>query len=600
MENKMKKINLALSSPEIVLCDPMTNAEILSAEAHKAATQGAEVIAFPELAITGATLGDLFGQEPLLFAAERALEKYVEMTADISLISFIGLPLLVKGKIYNTVAAVSEGRVLGITASRDTRLSRYFTTLSGEQVATFVGGRDVIVSDILTYISEKDGARIIVEIGECDYGRTASLVEADLVINPTAVPEYVGLAEARRYRAECRSVDGTVYATVGAGVGESGTDGVYAGVRLITKGGRAIMESAPFDSAPLIRNITLGAPTRVRKPREKTPGIEKFPFIPKDEGDLALAVKIQSVALAKRLVRSYSRKAVIGVSGGLDSTLAVLVAAYAMDEAGLPRENVVAITMPCFGTTSRTKSNALALATALGCTVREIDIKRAVSLHFEDIGHEEGNYNVVYENAQARERTQILMDIANAEGGLVVGTGDLSELALGFATYGGDHLSMYGVNASIPKTLMRAILRYEAGRYAERGEEIVARTIIDVVDTPVSPELLPVGEESENKQYTERIVGPYELHDFFLYYLIGERMAPDKVLRIGARTFTDYTKDEISGYLEIFVRRFFSQQFKRSCMPDGPRVTEISLSPRSAWQMPSDVSAVVWKEYFTK
>ena len=578
----------------------MSNAKLLADEARRAEAEGADVIVFPELILTGSTLGDLFLQEPLLFAAERALEKFINDTADISLISFIGLPLLVKGKIYNALAAVSSGRVLGVSAARNPS-GRCFCPAPRDVESAFLAGESVPLSDTLSYYSEKSGVRIFAEIGEVDeISPAASLLEADLVVNPTAVPEYIGLADKRRLNAERRSLSGYVYASVGAGIGESGTDGIYAGVRLVTKGGRTILETEPFDSATVIKNIVFGMPTRVRKPKEKIEKVEKFPFIPKNEGDLSLAVKMQSLALAKRIERSYSKRAVIGVSGGLDSTLAVLVAAYAMDAAGLPRENVVAITMPCFGTTARTKSNALALATALGCTVREIDIKAAVNQHFKDIGHESCNYNVVYENAQARERTQILMDVANAESGLVVGTGDLSELALGFATYGGDHLSMYGVNASIPKTLMRAMLRHEAKKYQDAGDELVARTIIDVVDTPVSPELLPVGDESENTQYTERIVGPYELHDFFLYYLIGRAMAPDKVLRMASRAFADYTRDEIKGYLEIFVRRFFSQQFKRSCMPDGPRVTEISLSPRSAWQMPSDVSSVVWKEYFTK
>jgi len=273
----------------------------------------------------------------------------------------------------------------------------------------------------------------------------------------------------------------------------------------------------------------------------------------------------------------------------------VLVAARAMDILKRSRENVIAITMPCFGTTERTKSNALALAEELGCSVRTIDIKKAVNQHFEDISHDKNNYDVVYENAQARERTQILMDIANAEGGLVIGTGDLSELALGFATYNGDHMSMYCVNGSVPKTLMRAMIRHEAALAETKGQPRLSKVLFDVVNTPISPELLPT-EDGENKQHTESIVGPYELHDFFLYYTVKYGYSPKRILELSTSVFDEYGAEEIKGYLDNFVRRFFSQQFKRSCLPDGPRVTEISLSPRGAWQMPSDVSSGLWRE----
>ena len=322
--------------------------------------------------------------------------------------------------------------------------------------------------------------------------------------------------------------------------------------------------------------------------------ITKTPFVPEDKEKLekwcALALEIQSRSLAARLIRSYSQKCIIGVSGGLDSTLALLVCARAMDMLGRGRENVVAITMPCYGTTERTKSNALALSDMLGCDGREIDIKAAVTQHFKDISHDENCYNVVYENAQARERTQILMDVANAEGGIVVGTGDLSELALGFATYNGDHMSMYGVNASVPKTLMREIISYEARRLGEVSGGELARVLLDVVKTPVSPELLPT-DGKEVTQQTEDIVGPYVLHDFFLYHTIKHGRAPKEILKLCKKVFTEYSEEYIKKYLEIFTRRFFTQQFKRSAMPDGPRVTEISLSPRGAFNMPSDAAS---------
>ena len=440
--------------------------------------------------------------------------------------------------------------------------------------------------------------KIFVRIGDDDAPIPSGV---DLVINPSATPEYITLAAKRRGAicAASRSL-GVSYAYVGAGDGESGTDGIYAGARLVSTGGSVVSEAPLFSPDALLCDVTLGNTEIAPKTVVDTPRVTKTPFIPEDkcerEEALELALELQARSLALRLERSYSKTAVLGVSGGLDSTLAVLVAARAMDILSRPREAVIAITMPCFGTTERTKSNALALAEELGCTAKTIDIKAAVMQHFKDISHPADKYDVVYENSQARERTQILMDIANAEGGLVVGTGDLSELALGFATYNGDHMSMYCVNGSVPKTLMRAIIAHAADKALANGEERLSRVLYDVINTPVSPELLPA-DGTENKQHTEKIVGPYELHDFFLWHTVQSGASPARVLRLATQTFEgEYTEDEIRGYLEIFVRRFYSQQFKRSCMPDGPLVSPISLSPRGAWQMPSDVSGAVWRK----
>ena len=393
---------------------------------------------------------------------------------------------------------------------------------------------------------------------------------------------------------------GAHYAICSAGEGESTTDGVYAGARLIAKGNKIIKEAPLFSEDILYSDITVGE-CKVHEPKAKAKEkLTKSPFVPEDKKArdewCDLALEIQTRALAARLTRSYSKKCVIGVSGGLDSTLALLVCARAMDMLGRGRENVVAITMPCYGTTERTRSNALALSDMLGCDGREIDIKAAVTQHFKDIGHDESCYNVVYENAQARERTQILMDIANAESGIVVGTGDLSELALGFATYNGDQMSMYGVNASVPKTLMREIISYEAARLSGVLGGALSAVLYDVVKTPVSPELLPTDGETVI-QPTEDIVGPYVLHDFFLYHTVKYGTEPKQILNKAKKAFSgEYSEEYIKGYLEIFTKRFFSQQFKRSAMPDGPRVTEISLSPRGAFNMPSDAASNILRK----
>jgi len=592
MKNKIK---IAAASPEIKLCNPEYNARVCADCARLADEAGADIIVFPELTLTGATAQDLFFQELLLTASEEALELFIKETAELSVMSFIGLPLLEDGAIYNAVACVSEGEIIGITVSGEA--TRHFAPAPKKNLEACVAGQRVELGRNLIYSDEATGADIFVKVGS---DNAFSVDGVDIILNPVAEAEFVGLSELREaYAREVSRELGVIFVTVGAGIGESGTDGIYASARLVAQGGATVAKSKLFDPDIMYAELDLKSKRRDTLPVSSEESVRRFPFIPDGDEERSaaceLALEIQSRSLAKRIERAYGKCAVIGVSGGLDSTLALLVAARAMDILGRERSGVIAITMPCFGTTERTKNNALLLAEELGCTVRTIDIKAAVNQHFADISHDAEKYDVVYENAQARERTQILMDIANAEGGLVIGTGDLSELALGFATYNGDHMSMYCVNGSVPKTFMREIIRYAAECESNRGNGRLADALLDVINTPVSPELLPT-KDGESEQHTESIVGPYELHDFFLYYTVKYGYSPSKVLTLAVSVFDNYTREEIKTYLDAFVRRFFSQQFKRSCLPDGPRVTEISLSPRGSWQMPSDVSGALWRE----
>ncbi len=593
MENKIK---IALASPKIRLCDPEYNAKICIECAREADASGADIIVFPELTLSGATCGDLYMQEVLTEGCARALGEYMRETSELDVMSFIGLPLSSGYDVYNAVAVISYGEILGVSASGENK--RPFSPIQSKGKKINFAGKRVELARDLVYTDEKSGAAIFVKVGDDEaYSRDY----VNLIVNPASMAEYIGLREKRReYAMDVSEKLGLGFVICGAGEGESGTDGIYAAPRLAASAGSIVSEAELFSSEIIYSELDI-------KPRKKTfenklheDKISRYPFIPEDK-DLkdeacALALEIQSRALAARAERAYARTFVIGVSGGLDSTLAVLVCARAADILGRDRSSIIAITMPCFGTTERTKSNALALAEELGCSVRTIDIKAAVTQHFADISHEADNYNVVYENAQARERTQILMDIANAEGGMVIGTGDLSELALGFATYNGDHMSMYCVNGSVPKTLMRVMIAYAAKIYMQEGRESLSRVLTDVINTPVSPELLPSDGAEENSQHTESIVGPYELHDFFLYYTVKYGYSPAKILKLALGVFSEYNKEDIVGYLKIFFRRFISQQFKRSCLPDGPRVTEISLSPRSAWHMPSDATNKIWLE----
>lgn len=590
-----KKIKIALASPKIRLCDTYFNGELLIKEAKAAADKGANIICFPELSLTGATAKDLFFQEALASSALDALRCFAKETASLEIMSFVGLPLLFGEELYNAVAVVSRGEILGISASGLS--DRHFSSVPDCGSVVNIDGEDIEVGRNLIFTESVTGAEIFVKIGEDNAWSSDGV---DLILNPIAMPEYCGLSAPRREYVSLVSSDfGVPFAMVGAGEGESGTDGIYAGPRLVGYGGEVVCESRLFDTEILYADLSLGRYKSAEKAEtaESKEAVLRSPFIPEDSEErketFELALEIQARSLAGRMERAYAKSAVIGVSGGLDSTLALLVCARACDILGRGRDSVIAITMPCFGTTERTKSNALVLAEELGCSLKTIDIKAAVTQHFKDISHDEGCYDVVYENAQARERTQILMDVANAAGGMVIGTGDLSELALGFATYNGDHMSMYCVNGSVPKTLMRAMIAHFAKKAMDEGREKLSRVLTDVIETPVSPELLP-SDGVENKQHTETIVGPYELHDFFLYYTVKYGWSPKRILNEAKKIFTEYKSEDIKSYLKIFIKRFISQQFKRSCLPDGPRVTEISLSPRGAWQMPSDAAQAVW------
>ena len=594
----MNRIRLALATPKITLCDTEKNALAVIGAIKEASDNGADITAFPELVLTGASCADLYRQKSLIYAADKALKKVLAATKEFETLALVGLPILHKGNIYNAVAAIFAGEILAVTLGE----GKYFDATPCERIEIKIAGRYATAGADFLYTNGNSGVNMFVEIGGiAPVSDTAKEREANLVLNLTAMHEYLGLDEARHTAAKnsARSL-GAIYAVCSAGEGESTTDGIYAGARLVANGKKIINEAELFSDKILYTDIKVGG-DRVMSPiKEGRVALTKTPFVPTDRAKLDkwcdTALEIQSRSLAARLTRSYSKKFIIGVSGGLDSTLALLVCARSADMLGIDRKNVVAITMPCYGTTDRTKSNALALSDMLGCDSREIDIKAAVTQHFKDIGHKEDTYDVVYENAQARERTQILMDIANAEGGLVVGTGDLSELALGFATYNGDHMSMYGVNASVPKTLMREIISYEARRLSSVAKGELSRVLYDVVKTPVSPELLPTDGKTVTQQ-TEDIVGPYVLHDFFLYHTVKYGASAKEVLILAKKAFSgEFEEEYIKGYLDIFTRRFFTQQFKRSAMPDGPRVTEISLSPRGAFNMPSDAAVGIFRK----
>ncbi len=625
-------IKVAAASPILVLGDVKANCDACISECERAAELGVKLLVFPELTLTGATLGDLFRQQVVLSAAERELERYVERTRHLDVVSFIGLPVGFGGEVYDAVACVHRGELIGIYQKNiiapDER--RWFTPADDENSRAVYAGRETVIGPRVLFSEDGDMPELV--IGVCvgaemyapiSPAQRQALAGATVIVHPSAQPELAGAAE--RKRGFMISESGRFSAaivTAEAGIGESGTDGVYSGRRGIYECGDVLTESRAFDTETLtVSEVDVTRATAERHRRasfrgsdeeylfasftcetvetELTRYIPASAFIPEEKNERAARCEqlfeIQSRALAERIKRARSKGAVIGVSGGLDSTLALLVAARAVELCGLAPDRLIAVTMPCFGTTARTKGNAERLSEALCADLRCIDIKASVMQHFSDIGHDPENFDVVYENSQARERTQILMDIANAEGALVVGTGDLSELALGFATYNGDHMSMYGVNAGMPKTLMRHMVAHAADGYERDGREDVAASLRDVLATPVSPELLPPKEDGEIAQCTEGIVGPYELHDFFLYYLVRFGFTPAKIARIAKHAFRGvFESDVIEGWLRIFLRRFFTQQFKRSCLPDGPALGSVTLSPRGGFVMPSDVSFAEW------
>ncbi len=634
-------IRVGAVTPDTRVADPAENLKTHIGAARAAALDGTRVLVYPELSLSTYAVADLLYQPCLLTACEEALRSFAEMTRELEMISFVGLPVRLHGKLYNCAAAVSGGRILGLVPK--THLpnymgqteARHFAVPSEETCTIGFAGQTVPFGTRLLFTCETMPSLVIAaEICEDLFvanppSSAHAAAGATVIVNLAASDEAVGKAEYRRDLVKVQSARTiSAYILANAGRGESGTDGVFSAHSVIASAGKIVAENKPFDTWSYIATeidteyllfarsktntfvldrgdyqnsevpFALGmCETQLKNPPSATP------FVPQDEALLRdrceLILNIQSHALAGRIERARAESVVLGVSGGLDSTLALLVAARAADLAGMKRRDIIAVTMPCFGTTHRTRNNAEVLSEKLGATLRVVDIKAAVNTHFADIGHDPESHDVVYENAQARERTQVLMDIANGVGGLVVGTGDLSELALGWATYNGDHMSMYGVNGGVPKTLLRHIVAFEANLFEKNGDTAVAEVLRDILATPVSPELLPP-EGEEIAQCTEGIVGPYELHDFFLYQLVHNGYAPGKIYRVAKAAFAGkYGEDTIRRWLVIFTRRFFTQQFKRSCLPDGPRVGSVGLSPRGGWSMPSDASFDAWMKDLT-
>ena len=627
-------LKTAAATPTIRVADPAYNAQEIAGLLKQAAGQGVKFLVFPELCLTGYTCGDLFLQPLLLSGAEQGLAAILEESKSLPLLAVVGLPVAVEGKLYNCAAVFSQGKLLGLVPKlhipnySEFYEQRHFTSGAGTAGEVTLCGQTVPFGEKLLFRCEDfplftAGFEICEDLWVAQ-PPSGDLAEAGALVigNLSASDEMIGKEDYRRQLVSSQSarlVSGYVYAD--AGYGESSTDLIFAGHNLIGENGNILTESKLFENQLVATELDLFKLAQERRrlttyrqgregdfrvvsfslPVEETTltrWVDPHPFVPSDETQRTRRCEsifaMQTTGLCKRLEHSHSKTAVVGLSGGLDSTLALLVAARAMKRLGRPASDVVAVTMPCFGTTSRTRSNAETLAQLLGVTFRTVDLKESVLLHFKDIGHDVEDHSVVYENGQARMRTLVLMNIANQTGGLVIGTGDLSELALGWATYNGDHMSMYGVNASIPKTLIRHMVRYVADTGEEPG---LRQVLLDILDTPVSPELLPPTGEGTIAQVTEDLVGPYELHDFFLYYGIRWGFEPKKVYRLCRYALGDvYDNATILKWLETFYRRFFSQQFKRSCLPDGPKVGSMTLSPRGDWRMPSDASAALWLE----
>lgn len=622
-------IKVAAGTPHVKVADPRYNAAQIRLQIEEAARQGVQILVFPELSLTGYTCGDLFLQETLLNAVEEELTALAGAVGD--MLVAVGAPLRCRHKLYNSAVLMSQGQILGVVPKRylpnysEFYEMRHFT--AGEPAMGSIRIGELTVPFGMNLLLEcQTMPQLVVAAEICEDlwapappSQSHALAGATVIMNLSASDEMIGKAAYRRELVTGQSARlycGYIYAD--AGEGESTTDMVYAGHNLIAESGSLLAESKLFSHGLTITELDIQKIAYERRRSTTYPAadgqgyvhipfslplkettltrrIAPNPFVPANLRDRArrcediLAMQISG--LRKRVEHTHCKTLVIGISGGLDSTLALLVAAGAMDRLGRSRSDIIGVTMPCFGTTHRTRSNAETLCQCLGVTLRCVDIQAAVMQHFKDIGHDPAQLDVTYENAQARERTQILMDIANASGGMVVGTGDLSELALGWATYNGDHMSMYGVNASLPKTLVRHVI----AAYAEIAQDNAMKKVLaDILDTPVSPELLPA-KNGEIAQKTEEIVGPYELHDFILYYAIRFGFGPAKIYRLAKAAFAGTYEDAvILHWLKGFYRRFFQQQFKRSCLPDGPKVGSVTLSPRGDWRMPSDASAEAW------
>ena len=624
-------VKVAAATPDIRVADVEFNTQNIINAMEEAQKNGAKILVFPELCVTGYTCSDLFDHSVLLKASRKALLEIAENTNDKDMLVFVGAPLEVNGKLYNVAAAMNQGEIIGFTTK--TFLPNYgefyemrqFTP--GPQTVreiTFEGKKIPFGPQILFQAEGMEELVVAAEICEDVWSPVppsiqAALEGATVIVDCSASDETIGKDTYRRALISgqsARLISGYIYAN--AGEGESTTDLVFGGHNIIAENGTILKESSRYVNEIIyseldLQRITgerrknttfqpLDEETLVRVPFTVeetktflTRTFPKKPFVPSDEQTRAQRCEeiltIQAMGLKKRLAHTNARTAVVGISGGLDSTLALLVTARAFDMLGRDKKDIIAVTMPCFGTTDRTYQNACEMSKKVGATLIEVPIAEAVNVHFRDIGHDPEDHSVTYENCQARERTQVLMDIANKTWGMVIGTGDLSELALGWATYNGDHMSMYGVNASVPKTLVRHLVKYAAD---DTKDEALKNVLYDVLDTPVSPELLPP-KDGDIAQKTEDLVGPYELHDFFLYFMLRFGYEPSKIFRIACMTFDgEYDKETIFKWLETFCRRFFSQQFKRSCLPDGPKIGTVALSPRGDWRMPSDACVAVW------
>lgn len=640
---KFGYVKVCAATPEIRVADVKYNTANIIKAIKESAANGSQLTVFPELCVCGYTCGDLFNQSVLISACENALTEIAKATEGIKTLVFVGAPLQYAGRLYNCAVAIHDGEILGVVPK--TYLPNYgefyerrnFSALNRNSEPALnirIGGKFVPFGVNMIFESlDNPNFTVAAEICEDLWAPESPSIRhakagANIIVNLSCSDETVGKAEYRRMLVKTQSaklICGYVYSD--AGNGESTTELVFAGHNLICENGAVLAESKLFDNGLLYGEIDVDFIEYERRrssssffdvddtpwgdiyakdgngydiieflssddcaPTRKYP---QLPFVPEkgltERSELILT--IQSKGLEKRLAHTGSKTAVIGVSGGLDSALALLVTARAFKSLGKDLKGIIGVTMPGFGTTNKTKSNSVKLMEALGVTVKEISVGKTVERHFNDIGHDPDDKNVTYENAQARMRTMVLMDLANDNGGLVIGTGDLSELALGWATYNGDHMSMYGVNAGVPKTLVRHLVAYEAEKLGGEAEKILT----SILNTEISPELLPPDKDGNIAQKTEDLVGPYELHDFFLYYFMRCGFPPDKLLYVACKTFEDkYDRETVKKWLKTFIKRFFAQQFKRSCMPDGVKVGSVSLSPRGDWRMPSDAICAVW------
>lgn len=626
-------IKVAALTPKVTVADTQANRKEICRLMDEAEAKGAKILVFPELCITGYTCGDLFYQQVLLREAKKELLAIAKYTQRKDYLAFVGLPLEYNGKLYNVAAAVTQGKVLGLVPKthipnyNEFYERRHFAPGMKQPVPVALDEDTVVPmgTRVLFQCRQMPELKIGAEICEDVWapnppGVEHALAGATLLVNLSASDETTGKDMYRKSLVTGQSgrlICGYVYCS--AGDGESTQDVVYSGHNLIAENGTLLAESRRFCNESIYTELDMIRLNEERRrmstfmisdesyinvefslkeeKTELTRFVDPAPFVPGNKADREKRCEeifmIQAMGLKKRLEHTHAATAVVGISGGLDSTLALLVMVKAFDLIGKDHKDIVAVTMPGFGTTDRTYDNAVSLIKSLGATFREVSIVDSVRVHFKDIGQDEAVHDVTYENGQARERTQILMDIANKSGGMVIGTGDMSELALGWATYNGDHMSMYGVNASVPKTLVRHLVCYYADTCAD---ETLQKVLYDVLDTPVSPELLPP-EDGKISQKTEDIVGPYELHDFFLYYILRFGCTPKKIYRLANYAFAGtYDTETIQKWLKTFYRRFFSQQFKRSCLPDGPKVGTVAVSPRGDLRMPSDASARVWME----